>query len=193
MYRDADGDHFGNPAQPAQVCPDTPGYADNGEDCDDGNSAFYPRTSVCATDLITRKSCVTGGGGVAKIEPCPYGCMTGTCRSASDGMIGVPGYVSCTNSPKCSTADGCRMDDPTGGCGTTGGGQAVYIYCDGPNDCPGQKCLFYTTQGFNQSSCYATTPSDGGNYAEVCDPLASTCTPPMTCTKDGRYALYLCE
>jgi len=193
MYRDSDGDGFGNPAQSAQVCPGTTGYVNNGEDCDDGNSAFYPGTSICATDLVTRKSCVAGGGGVAKTEPCAYGCMNGSCRSASDGMIGVPGYVSCTNSPKCSTADGCQMDNPSGGCGTTGGGSSVFIYCDGPNDCPGQKCLFYTTQGLNQSSCYATTPSDGGSYTEVCDPMASTCTSPLTCVKDGRYALYLCQ
>jgi hypothetical protein len=193
MYRDSDGDGYGNPAQSAQVCPGTTGYVSNGDDCDDGNGAFYPGVSACASDAVTRKWCVAGGGGVTKTELCGYGCMNGSCRPASDGMIGVPGYVSCTNSPRCSAADGCRMDDPSGGCGTAGTGSSVFIYCDGPNDCPGQKCLFYTTQGYNESSCYATRQPDGSSYVEVCDPLASTCTSPLTCVKDGRYALYLCQ
>ena len=193
MYRDSDGDGYGNPAQSGQVCLGTAGYVNNGEDCDDGNSAFYPGVSDCASDHVTRKWCVAGGGGVTKTELCSYGCMNGSCRPASDGMIGVPGYVSCTNSPKCSTADGCRMDDQSGGCGTAGAGSSVFIYCDGPNDCPGQKCLFYTTQGYNESSCYATQQPDGSSYVEVCDPLASTCTPPLACVKDGRYTLYLCQ
>ena len=116
-------------------------------------------------------------------------------RLSDDGTIGVPNYVSCTNSSHCMAADGCQMDDLSGGCGTSGSGSAVFIHCDGPNDCPGQKCVFLTSRALNEAKCYASLPANSGDsvYTEVCDPLASTCQSPLTCTKDGRSPLYTCE
>jgi hypothetical protein len=192
MYRDADGDGYGNPSQPAQVCAGTSGYVSNADDCDDTNANFKPGTSICST-AMQKETCVSGGGGTPVPQSCDQGCINATCRS--DGTIGVPGYVSCTNSSHCSVAVGCQMDDPTGGCGTGNGGSSVYIYCDGPNDCPGQVCVFLTSRALNQASCYATQPPDTGDaqYIQVCDPLASTCQPPLACTKQGRYPLYACQ
>ncbi len=68
-------------------------------------------------------------------------------------------------------------------------------FCDGPNDCPGQVCVFLSSRALNQASCYATQPPNTGDaqYIQVCDPLASTCQPPLTCTKQGRYPLYACQ
>lgn len=193
LYLDADRDGFGNPAKPAQVCPGTAGYVTNGDDCDDNDANFKPGASNCAPDQVTKRTCVTGANGVAQTQSCDYGCINSGCRSATDGMIGVPGYVSCTNSPRCAATGGCVMDDPSGGCGTSGGGFAVY--CDGPNDCPGQKCVLLYSRALNEAKCYATQPSNAGDaqYYEVCDPLASTCQPPLVCTKQDRYTLYTCQ
>jgi len=191
QYRDADGDGYGNPAAPAQVCPGTTGYASNSDDCDDNNPAFKPGVSICG--LITqKKTCNSGGGGTPVVTDCPQGCINGNCRT--DGTIGLPGYVSCVNSSRCLTGDGCMMDDPSGGCGT-GGGSMPYIFCDGPNDCPGQVCVILYSRALNESKCYASQPADDGtnSYNLICDPLASTCTPPLLCTKVGRYPLYQCQ
>jgi hypothetical protein len=61
MYRDADGDGYGNPSQPAQVCPGTSGYVSNRDDCDDSNANFKPGTSICST-VIEKRTCLAGGG-----------------------------------------------------------------------------------------------------------------------------------
>ena len=70
-----------------------------------------------------------------------------------------------------------------------------YIFCDGPNDCPGQVCVILYSRALNESKCYASQPADDGtnSYNLICDPLASTCTPPLLCTKVGRYPLYQCQ
>ena len=163
MYQDSDHDGFGNPAKPSQQCPNAAGYSENAEDCDDGNSAFYPGVSVCAADNITLKWC--DGSGVTQSEPCDDGCGNGMCRI--DGTVGLPGYVSCTDthSPRCLASQGCNISD-----GTCGGA----LYCDGPNDCPsGQKCWYRSGRGYNESNCYASQPDN--TYEEVCDPYTAAC------------------
>jgi len=35
--------------------------------------------------------------------------------------------------------------------------------------------------------------SEDEQYIQICDPLASTCQPPRTCTEQGRYPLYACQ
>ena len=190
MYVDGDGDGYGQ-GSPSQQCPGTSGYSTNADDCDDANSAFKPGVSICST--VTQKRTCPATGGISTATPCDQGCLNGACRT--DGTIGLPGYVSCTNSSHCLAGDGCMMDDPSGGCGTSGSGSNVLIHCDGPNDCPGQICLFLTNRTANESSCYASQPADGGGseYQQVCDPLASSCQSPLTCLKAGRYPLYLCQ
>ena len=190
QYRDFDLDGYGNPSQSAQVCAGTSGYVSNSDDCDDSDASFKPGVSICG--LVTQKrTCVASGGGTPVPEDCPQGCINGECRN--DGTIGLPGYVSCTNSSRCLAADGCLEYDPSGGCGTAGTGGAA-IFCDGPNDCPGQVCVFLTSRALNEAKCYASQPPDGdATYNEVCDPLASACQPPLACTKDGIYPLYLCQ
>jgi hypothetical protein len=190
MYRDFDTDDHGE-AQATQVCPGTAGYVESHDDCDDRDSAFHPGLSVCSS-ATQSKHCSSGG--VTSYTTCDYGCAgAGQCHSAADVTIGLPGYVSCTNVSNCFAADGCRQYDTSGLCGTTGSGGAI-IHCDGPNDCPGQKCLMYTDRTINETKCYPAVPSENpDNYHEVCDPLASTCQAPQVCTKQGLYPMYACE
>jgi hypothetical protein len=42
LYRDADGDLFGDTSLPAEVCAGTPGYVATPGDCDDTNPTRYP-------------------------------------------------------------------------------------------------------------------------------------------------------
>jgi hypothetical protein len=185
MYRDLDGDGYGNPAQSAQICPGTAGYVSNADDCDDSSAAFKPGVSICGT--VTQKKTCPSTGGVAAVTPCDQGCLNGTCRN--DGTIGVPGYVSCTSShtPRCLTGDGCNISDGTCGVAAPDG-----IHCDGPNDCPaGQKCYFQASRSGAVANCYTPNPQIGYGY-EVCDPLANTCN----CVAEspaGDGVFYVCH
>jgi hypothetical protein len=142
MYRDSDGDTYGDPLNPNQVCPGTAGYVSNNEDCDDANGALRPGVSICGA-VTQRKTCTAGSHGVASVRTCDQGCINGDCRQ--DRTIGLPGYVSCTSShtPRCLTGDGCDLYDGT--CGTTAA--SYRLHCDGPNDCSGQRCWFYSIPG----------------------------------------------
>ena len=189
QYRDADLDGYGNPAAPAQVCAGTSGYVSNADDCDDTKANFKPGTSICST-VMQQSSCISGGGGTPVLQPCNQGCMNGICRS--DGTIGVPGYVSCTRdlTPRCLTSEGCESSDGLGYCGTTGSPNP-YL-CDGPNDCPGQKCWAYSVPSAAGSACASSQPDNW--YYQVCDPLASDCVAPLTCTGGtGSPRIYLCQ
>ena len=188
QYRDADGDSYGDPAQSAQVCLQTSGYVNNADDCDDTNANYKPGTSICST-VMQSSSCISSGGGTPVLQACNQGCINGACRR--DGTIGVPGYISCTSSftPRCLTSDGCEFVDGSGTCGVTNSGYT--LYCDGPNDCPGQKCWFFSGRGGAGSLCASSQPSN--LYYQVCDPLASDCVAPLTCTAYGAPPIYLCQ
>jgi hypothetical protein len=187
MYRDSDGDGYGDPLNSNQVCPGTTGYVSNNDDCDDSSKAFHPGVAICGT-VTQAKSCASGGHGVAATQTCDQGCMNGECRK--DGTIGVPGYVTCLSavSTRCLAGDGCKTTD--GSCGVT---NESHFYCDGPNDCPGQECWLINPPGWVETSCRSSKPTDYG-AALVCDPLASSCTPPLTCTRFGSYyTVYVCQ
>ena len=87
------------------------------------------------------------------------------------------------------------MDEQSGACGAGGVGSSVFLYCDGPNDCPGQVCVMAYARAGDEAKCYASQPADDGiiNYSLICDPLASTCTPPLACIQQGRYLFYQCQ
>ncbi len=52
LYRDADGDGYGDPDEEATLCPGTSGYASNDLDCDDDTAAAHPgNTEVCNDGL----------------------------------------------------------------------------------------------------------------------------------------------
>lgn len=188
MYRDADGDGYGNAAQSAQVCSGTAGYVSNSQDCDDADASFRPGVSLCNT--VTQKKTCPSGGGTAVLQTCDQGCMSGNCRT--DGTIGLPGYVSCDSShnPKCSTAEGCEFDDAYGTCGVSAS-SAYHLYCDGPNDCPGQICCFFSVRGGAGSQCY-TGACPQSYYYQVCDPLASASTCNCTLWSDD-LPIYTCQ
>ena len=175
LYRDSDGDGYGDPARPAMVCPGTAGYVSNNDDCDDSNSAFKPGISVCATNSITRNWCVSGGGGVTNTEACDQGCYNGICRT--DGTVGLPGYVTC-GSFRCLTSDGCNA----GGCGGS-------VACDGPSDCStGDVCWTWNTRDGTTAACLGA--GQGGDYV-VCDPMANTCNCKLQELSPG-ISLYVC-
>jgi hypothetical protein len=185
-YRDNDGDGHGNPAQPAQVCANTPGYARVGDDCDDSASgaSFYPGVDVCSS-AIERKSCQTGG--VTKTDTCDYGCMSGTCRPASDGTIGVPGYVSCGGqSRNCPIAGGCNY----GGSACATEAAPGNVQCDGPSDCPGQVCCVESSRGGVKAECY--TGACPTSYHQVCDPVNNSVN--CNCNiEQSDFPMYSCQ
>jgi hypothetical protein len=157
---------------------------DSHDDCDDRDKLFFPGVSVCATTTQS-KSCPSSG--TTSYTPCDYGCVgAGICHPASDGTIGLPGYVSCTeaHSPECSTSEGCILDDGT--CGATS--SSFHLYCDGPNDCPGQVCCLESIRGLTESKCYAGGCPES-YFSVVCDPLASTCN----CVKSSSFPIYSCQ
>ena len=93
MYQDSDGDGYGNPAQPALVCPGTAGYVSNADDCDDSNSAFKPGVSICST-VTQSKACVSGGGGVASDAGISSAKMPWSARSGQPAAGGYPRTLS---------------------------------------------------------------------------------------------------
>lgn len=186
MYRDSDGDGYGNPSVSAQVCPGTAGYVSNAEDCDDANGDLYPGVSICST-AVQKKSCL---GTTPVLQSCDQGCFDGNCRT--DGTVGLPGYVTCwsVGGPRCSTSDGCYAD--TGACGI-GPDLPGTVRCDGPNDCnTGESCCVRYMRGGAEALCKSGTCA-GPNYGEYqsCDPLANTCT--CTLTDVNGAQLYLCS
>jgi len=180
MYRDADGDSYGDPNQPALVCPGTAGYVANAYDCNDsvfGQAAGY---TYCLTPT-TERQCT--GDGIWVNTTCNDGCSSASgwnqCRL---GTIGIAGSVTCWasggNSATCATSVGCNSD---GFCGTAS--SPGRYRCDGPNDCPGQICCSGSDPGGPYTSC-ADSCAAGGI---VCDPLASSspCTGGYSCPPNG--------
>jgi hypothetical protein len=183
MYLDSDKDGYGDPARPAMICPGTSGYVSNGDDCDDSDANFKPGVSVCASDYVTRKSCPTTGGSTST-EACGQGCLNGGCRPASDGTIGVPGYVSC-DVKGCPASQGCTWGDST--CGTTA--SPGVVHCDGPNDCLGAQCCVYYGRGGVYSQC--ETGACQAGYYPACDPQSNTAG--CSCTLYvSNFPIYVC-
>jgi hypothetical protein len=139
--------------------------------------------------VMQQSSCISGGGGTPVLQGCNQGCINGACRK--DGTIGVPGYVSCTSDPtlRCLTSAGCEFVDGMGTCGVTDSGYT--LFCDGPNDCPGQKCWFFSTRGGAGSVCASSQPQY--YQFEVCDPQASDCVAPLACIAWGSPPIYVCQ
>ena len=51
LYPDADGDTYGDPEQPTEVCEAEEGLVENAEDCNDGNATIYPGAEELCDDL----------------------------------------------------------------------------------------------------------------------------------------------
>jgi hypothetical protein len=48
LYPDQDGDGFGNPASPTELCGDSPGFVADNTDCNDGNAQIFPGSAeIC--------------------------------------------------------------------------------------------------------------------------------------------------
>jgi hypothetical protein len=178
MYRDADGDGYGNHLQSAQVCPATAEYVSNSDDCDDtidGKSKGYTSCS----NATTQQTCVAGG--TWSNTTCNDGCLsaTGNCRA---GTIGIALSVTCWDnssgvSATCSVSVGCYH----GSCGTES--SPARYRCDGPNDCTFQTCCYGSDPGGPYTSCVSSCT--GSNT--VCDPLNSAfaCPAGYHCPSNG--------
>jgi hypothetical protein len=186
-YRDFDGDGYGDPNKPEQLCAGTPGYVSNNDDCDDSanGASIKPGVAVCTSDRQNKQSCQAGGHGVWIPGTCPYGCAgAGNCRPEVDGTMGVAGYVSCASVKSCPTTYGCSMWADT--CGTADSPGSVL--CDGPSDCPGGYCCV------NPYGVYAkcsTTPCQGPYYP-ACDPDY----PPASCSclmAVDQFPIFTCQ
>ena len=184
-YRDGDGDSYGDPNDIDAVCPATPGWVLNGDDCDDFDNTVYPNAaSFCEADQMTRQRCPSSGG-LFETSNCDQGCFEGACRT--DGTIGIPGYVSCSQTEPlthCPSSMGCDAYETT--CGTEQ--DPGTVRCDGPNDCPGQVCCAMAGSFSLNTACYDTCPS---NQQEVCDPLANSCLCTLFRTS-GEVGFYVC-
>lgn len=95
-YRDADGDDHGNPADVAAACARPEGFAEAGDDCDDGAAAVHPgATEVCnavdddcANGADDEFECVLGS-----VQTCTTSCGTTgttTCGAACTPEACVP-------------------------------------------------------------------------------------------------------
>lgn len=181
MYKDGDGDGYGNPNQSANLCPGTSGYVSNDYDCDDQNVNIGPGYSICASST-SRRYCATGGVYVNEtcMDGCQYDGTSGFCRT---GTIGIAGSVTCWRvgvsvPATCSTTVGCT----DGSCGTSG--SPGRYRCDGPNDCPGQTCCYGADPGGAFTKCVDATSCTGGSI--VCDPIGiSPCESGYHCPANG--------
>ena len=193
LFRDADGDGFGNPSEPESVCPATSGYASNADDCDDGNENITPGYSDCSSDM-DRRWCASNNNGVFSSQSCAQGCSDGACRN--DGTIGVPGMITCATDAgplACPRAESCcsagSLNNNTCGLSGKSCGGAAHT-CDGPNDCPsGEDCYIYRDRAGVYSLCTSNNSVETGR---VCDPLAPSCA---NCTpySDELHFIYSCK
>ena len=181
MYRDVDGDTYGDPNQSTMVCPGTSGYVSAGSDCDDQNGNIGPGYTIC-TSPTSRKYCASGG--LYTNETCTDGCQNfGTYGDCRTGTIGIAGSVSCWNvgvvrAATCSTSVGCT----SGSCGTAA--SPGKYRCDGPNDCPGQTCCSGSDPGGSFTRCVDAASCTGQSI--VCDPLGiSPCESGYHCPANG--------
>jgi len=188
LYRDVDGDGYGNPSQPAQVCPGTLGYVSNAEDCDDADATFKPGVSLCTGNFSQKKTCVSGTNIV--VQGCAQGCLNGICRD--DGTIGLPGWVTCGPfAPRCTAADGCYSVD--GRC-STASDLGSRVQCDGPNDCgSGESCCASNIYGGVWARCIAGACAGvPSNEYQVCDPKDPSCGNCAATTLNDGLVMYTC-
>jgi hypothetical protein len=184
VYRDADGDGYGDPNQSTKACPGTSGYQSTGSDCDDQNGNIGPGYTIC-TSSTSRRYCRVDG--VYVNETCTDGCQDSYCRA---GTIGVAGSVSCwftgvSTPATCSTSVGCT----NGSCGTSA--SPGNYRCDGPNDCPGQTCCSSSNPGGSFTGCVDAASCTGQSI--VCDPLGiSPCQSGYHCPANGVH-LVTCQ
>jgi hypothetical protein len=190
-YPDVDGDTYGDPHNPLNVCGFTPpgGYVSNGQDCDDSNALMNVFTSRC-NNTTTRAYCLDDA--IVRTQTCSGGgCLGSYCI----GTVSMAGIFTCTTNPTqltCSTSQGCTYTSsganpggsaPACGMGNTGGS---LITCDGGNDCPAGSvcctdfnCGLTTQQHCFAGSCPASVQCTP--WTQLCNPLAPDCPAGTTC------------
>jgi len=78
LYKDFDGDGYGNPAESIESCPQLPGYVENADDCNDQDARIHPGvTEICNgldddCDGIVDDGLDSDGDGVSDcVDNCP--------------------------------------------------------------------------------------------------------------------------
>jgi hypothetical protein len=120
LFADADGDGFGDAAEPVLACPDTEGTSENDDDCDDTDDAVNPDADEVCGDLLDNncddalnEGCT--GCALGQVQNCGEGGDTGECafgtQTCTDSGSG-PAWGACTGGtrPVAETCDGLDND-----------------------------------------------------------------------------------
>jgi hypothetical protein len=158
VYRDADGDGYGNAAVTIAACGGSPpaGYAANATDCDDAHAAFHPGALETCNGIDDDCDGLVDNGGNALCNdsnPC-----------TDDVCNGVAGCAVANNSAACDDGNACTSGDICGGGSCQPG---VAVICNDGNACTDDSCNPAT-------GCVAT------NNAASCDD-GNSCTSGDTC------------
>ncbi len=132
-YRDSDGDGFGDPLVPVDVCRELPWAVENADDCNDDRSSQYPHApELCNAEDDDCDGAVDEDSGCG----CDTGCDDGdacngieTCRDGTNECLdGTP--LDCDDEDACTT-DTCA---PSTGC------QHIPLDCDDGRGCTTDSC-----------------------------------------------------
>jgi hypothetical protein len=165
FYTDADGDGYGDTAQPLEACEAPDGASALGDDCDDDDAAFNPGASE--TDCN---------------DPNDYNCdgSTGFADNDSDG------FAACQ---ECDDGDGAVNPDATEICderdnncdGATDEGVTSTFYQDrdadtyGDVDFPAQACSAPSGYSADATDCDDDASAVNPGATEVCNDLDDDC------------------
>lgn len=129
-YPDNDGDSYGDPASPLEVCTPPAGYVLDGGDCNDQDASIYPGTTeIC--DGIDQNCDGDIDNDASDAIDWYYDADSdgfGNCSSSVKACVAPSGYVAAPAPEDCDCNDGNTSVNPV-----------ALEYCDGiDNDCDGR-------------------------------------------------------
>ncbi|AEI63997.1 regulator of chromosome condensation [Corallococcus macrosporus] len=187
-YRDADGDGFGNGAQPAQACAQPEGHVANANDCDDASAGVRPGASEVCDDVDNNCNGAVDEGLTFQAwyrdaDGDGYGAPTQSTQACSQ----PGGYVS--NASDCNDASASIRPGASEVCdgtdnncdGAVDEGVGSTWYRDADSDGygnPGQSTQACSQPGgyvANSTDCNDTTSGARPGGTESCDGVDNNC------------------